>query len=80
MERRLTSDQDRALIKSTRSLSALQIVNQKTVILSYTEYYMKLIFQRERNAEHQVMLVSNAIILIINNIGHTDSFSVVSFS
>ena len=40
---------------------------------------MKLIFQRETNAKQQVILVFYAIILIINNIGLVDSFSVVSF-
>ena len=44
MERRLISDQDCRLIKSTCSISALQIVNQWTVILRYTEFHMKLIF------------------------------------
>ena len=37
MERQLISDQDCALIKSTCPLSALQKVNQRTVILSYND-------------------------------------------
>ena len=68
MERRLISDHHCAQIKCTCSLSALQTLNQRTVILSHTEKYTRLIFQRERNAIHQVMLVCYAIILIINNI------------
>ena len=36
-------------------------------------------FQCETTAKHQVMLVWYVIILIINNIGLVDSFSVVSF-